>query len=175
MHATTPEGTTLRDYDPSDAETILEINASNQPEVGPMDRAKLDTLASQSLWFPVAVRGAEVVGFAIILTEGASYGSPNYRWFTERNPRFAYVDRIAISKDARSLGIGRAIYSRVVEMARDTDRSVVCAEVNTIPPNDASLAFHARSGFVEVSRQRPYGEDTEVAMLERPVDASRGE
>lgn len=42
-------------------------------------------------------------------------------------------------------------------------------EVNTVPRNDESLAFHAALGFTEVGRARPYGDDTEVGYLSRPV------
>ena len=50
-------------------------------------------------------------------------------------------------------------------------RPVFCAEVNTIPANEPSLGFHARFGFTEVARKRPYDPESEVAMLERPIDA----
>ena len=35
-------------------------------------------------------------GFAIVLREGADYGSPNYRWFSDRHERFTYLDRMVV-------------------------------------------------------------------------------
>lgn len=158
-------------YAPHDAEAVLAINSANVPEVGPMDRYKLDSLAAEAAWFPVVRDGEEVLGFAILLSEGATYASPNYKWFSGRHERFSYVDRIALGESARRRGFGGAVYREAIERARASGREVLCAEVNTLPPNPASLAFHERFGFKEVGRVRPYGPDEEVAMLECPIDS----
>ena len=163
----------LTPYAPGDAEDVLALNAANVPEVGPMDRRKLESLAAEADWFPVIRDGDTVVGFAILLTEGASYESPNYRWFSERHERFSYVDRIALGEKARRRGFGSTVYQEAIERARATGRDVLCAEVNTRPPNPASLAFHREFGFEEVARKRPYGPEEEVAMLECAVGRTR--
>lgn len=160
---------TIAPFTPDDAPEVLALNQANVPEVGPMDEAKLLALAAEADDLPVVKRDGEVVGFAILLTEGCDYSSPNYAWFSQRNPRFYYVDRIAIGEGARGQGLGAQLYRRATARAAETRRPVLCAEVNTIPPNPASQAFHARCGFEEVGRLRPYGPDAEVAMLERSV------
>ncbi|MEM9379298.1 MAG: GNAT family N-acetyltransferase [Planctomycetota bacterium] len=160
---------TVRDRRPEDDETLLEINAANVPEVGPMDRAKLTSLAEEAAWFPVLELDGRIAGFAIFLTEGAAYASPNYRWFGERHTRYIYVDRIALTEGARGRGVGRRLYGEAVERARSGGRPVFCAEVNTIPPNPTSMRFHERFGFAEVDRRSPYDPDSEVAMLELRV------
>lgn len=167
-------GLELRDHSASDLGAILALNAANVPEVGPLDDERLASLAREAAWLPVAVDGSAHVGFAIFLTEGARYDSPNYRWFAERHERFLYVDRIAIAEGARGVGLGRAIYGQAVELARRDGRSVLCAEVNTIPPNPTSMRFHERFGFREVARIRPYDANAEVAMLELDVPPITG-
>ncbi len=168
-----PSGLTLRDYSAADAPAVLRLNAANVPEVGPLTDVKLAALAASAWWLPVAVQSEEVVGFAILLTEGADYASPNYRWFSDRHARFGYVDRIAIAESARGFGLGRAIYGRARERAAIDGRAVLCAEVNTVPPNEASLRFHRRFGFEEVARTRPYEPEFEVAMLECATGSDR--
>lgn len=167
---------TIDNYDTKDAEDILRLNAANVPAVGTMDRAKLDALSAEADWFPVVRRGDAIVGFAILLTEGSAYSSPNYRWFSDRTASFYYVDRIAIADGERGEGLGRRIYAEACVRAAHAKRPVLCAEVNTIPPNPESQKFHQRFGFTEVARIRPYSEDEEVAMLEcalpRDADAS---
>ena len=161
----------IRPYRPADAEAVLAINEANQPEVGPMDAAKLQFFEEVSPHFRVVEiddgRSSEIVGLLIGLTEGqTSYASPNFGWFRDRHPRFAYVDRVALSPSARGQGWGPALYREFEVWARRFDRPVLCAEVNTVPPNPRSTRFHQIYGFVEVARCRPYGPDEEVAMFE---------
>ncbi len=159
----------IRPYRPEDAPHVLTINAANVPEVGPMDRAKLDHFAVCAEWFPVVLSAGEVVGFAVLLVEGADYGSPNYGWFKERYPSFLYVDRIAISADATRRGIGRRIYEQAIALAEKKGRPALCAEVNTVPPNPRSMGFHESFGFQEMARTQPYGGEEEVSMLVRSI------
>ncbi len=70
---------------------------------------------------------------------------------------------------ARGLGIADALYDEFEVWARSTGRPVVCAEVNTQPPNPRSLRFHARRGFTQVAELAPYGGDERVAMVEKPL------
>ena len=96
------------------------------------------------------------------------YWSANYAWVGARYDRFIYLDRVVVAPRARGRGLARALYDEVTaRSAASADHFVL--EVNTEPRNDESLAFHAALGFAEVGRARPYGDDTEVAYLSRPV------
>lgn len=165
----------IRPYDEADAEAVLGLNAANVPEVGPMDAAKLSLLIADSPYARVVEDPdtGDVVGVLIGLAGGSSYGSPNYRWFSERNgARFAYVDRVALAEAARGLGLGPELYRGFEQWATEQGLGVLCAEVNTIPPNPRSLRFHELFGFAVVATCRPYGPDEEVAMLEKPLVTS---
>ena len=149
---------------------MLAINLECVPEVGEMGDEKLALLAEESVQFRVAERGNEIVGFLIGLDETSDrYGSPNYAWFRNRNSSMAYVDRIAITGEARGLGLGQRFYEEFEKWANANEKPTLAAEVNTEPDNPPSHRFHQRFGFVEVARERPYGPDEEVAMYEKPL------
>ena len=156
----------IRDYSPPDRVEVQALNRANEPAVGPLDDARLMVLTNEALLVRVVRVEAELVGALFVLTEGGSYGSPNYRWFDERHEAFAYVDRIMLAPAARGLGLGPRLYDEASEAARRAGKPVLCAEVNTIPANDRSYRFHELYGFRDVGRQRPYGDDEEVAMFE---------
>ena len=156
----------IRPYRPKDAHAVLALNAANVPEVGPLDGTKLALLESESVAFDVLDMDGSVEGALIVLADGGSYGSLNYRWFADRYPRFAYVDRIMLSPEQRGRGWGVELYRRAAAAASHHAKPILTAEVNTVPANPRSLRFHEQFGFVEVGRHKPYGPDEEVAMLE---------
>ena len=87
-----------------------------------------------------------VVGFLVGLDGPVvPYGSLNYEWFCERYDHFLYVDRVVVDPSAYRLGVGRAFYEAFVATA--DGHSHLCAEVNTLPRNDRSLAFHDAMEF----------------------------
>lgn len=159
----------IRAYDPADAAQVLTLNEACQPEVGPMDEAKLAGFEQWAAQMRVVEVNGRIVGFLVGLTEDAPYGSPNFAWFVERHPSFAYVDRVAIDEAQRGAGWGPALYRDFEGWARDNSRPVLCAEVNTEPPNPRSLRFHDLFGFDMVAQFHPYGNDRRVGMMEKPL------
>jgi predicted GNAT superfamily acetyltransferase len=157
---------TIRGLADDDLAAVLVANQAEVPAVGPLDAGRLRSLVALADPVLVAEAGDALAGFVVALPPGTSYGSPNYRWLSERYDDFVYVDRVVVLPAARGAGVGRALYDAVVDRA---DASVLLAEVNTRPRNDESLAFHAAYGFSEVGRAEPYGDGTEVAYLARPL------
>jgi predicted GNAT superfamily acetyltransferase len=163
----------IRAYIDADADAVLALNAACVPEVGPMDAAKLAGFVKWASHFNVVEVDGSVVGLIIGLTEEAPYGSPNFGWFVERYPRFAYVDRVAISEQARGDGWGPALYRDFERWAIDHQRPTLCAEVNVEPPNPRSLRFHEIFGFDPVDHFQPTGSpDYRVAMLVKDLARS---
>ena len=163
-----PAAATIRPITPRDLPRILEINEANVPDVGSIDAARLEFIVGES---PIALAAErdDVVGFCLVMGSTSVYDSVNYRWFTERYDRFMYLDRVAFDAAARGQGLGTALYAEVERRMREhRDVDHLALEVNADPPNEGSLRFHARLGFVEVGQQdTPYG--IRVSMQMRPT------
>lgn len=163
----------IRSIDGSDLARILEINEANVPEVGSVDAARLEFIHAES---PIALAvevDDTVAGFCLVLGPDSTYDSVNYRWFTERYDDFFYLDRVAFDADHQGRGLGTQLYGEVDRlMSAMRAGSRLALEVNVDPPNEVSLAFHSRLGFVEVGQQdTPYGFRVSMQMRQ----ASEGE
>ncbi len=171
----------LRPYGPDDLDEVLALNERWVPHVGAVTREALVSIVAEcSLALVARDDGGGLAGFVLVVPPGAAYGSPNYRFFEERarsgdTGPFRYVDRIAVAPAARGTGLGRSLYAAVAEHARAEGAAEVTCEVNLVPPNPDSQAFHARLGFVEVGRRWNYGDTVQVQLLALPVvgDAER--
>jgi uncharacterized protein len=149
----------IRPIEPVDLDRIVEINAANVPEVGAVDAERMAYLLGQS---PIALAvelDRRIVGFCLVMPPDSNYDSVNYRWFTERYDDFMYLDRVAFDADAQGRGLGTLLYAEVDrQMVERGAAARLALEVNVDPPNEPSLAFHARRGFEEVGQQdTPYG------------------
>ena len=92
---------------------------------------------------------AEGLAFIVAFHEGCSYDNPNFAWLKNRFPRFTYIDRVAVDAKARGRGLARRLYAGLAAEARER---LVC-EINSVPPNPQSDAFHAALGFSPVGEQ----------------------
>ena len=166
--------TELRPVSESDLPGVLALNNAAVPALNELDAANVAWFSEHAAVFDVAVDGDGLVGFLIGLTEGSSYGSPNYGWFRDRYERFVYVDRVAVAPRSRSQGVARRLYDRLAAVGAASGAPVMLAEVNLRPRNDVSLAFHERYGFRPVGEQDTEGGTKRVVLLERdlaPADA----
>lgn len=161
-------GVSIRDAELGDGDFILSLNAACMPAVSDMSAQDLADISGWAHRVLVAEQGGRRLGFLILIRPGSAYPSDNYAWFEARFPRHLYVDRIAVSGEARGLGVGRALYDEAVRIAEANGDERVTCEVNEQPPNPESMAFHAKLGFRHLhSRTSRHGKV--VAMLERPV------
>jgi predicted GNAT superfamily acetyltransferase len=158
----------IRPIGAADLGRILEINQANVPEVGSVDADRMAALLQMS---PIALAvelDAAIVGFCLVMPSNAPYDSVNYRWFTQRYDDFMYLDRVAFHATAQGRGLGTRLYAAVDRRMVESGANHLALEVNVDPPNEPSLAFHARRGFSEVGQQdTPYG--IRVSMQMRPV------
>jgi len=133
----------------SDLTAMHEINAENIPAVGEETLQSLQSILNVS---ELAVGEFErdlLVGFALVLPPGTDYESPNYRYFCDRFDNFAYLDRVAFRASHRGRGLGASMYQELEELL---DRPMLALEVNVVPPNEGSMRFHLRRGFVELEQ-----------------------
>ncbi len=142
---------TLRPARTEDEDAVLALNLAEEVSLAPMDRARLRYLRSCADRFDVIEVDGSRAGFLVTMVAGADYDSPNYRWFSARyGADFYYLDRIALAPEVRRRGVAGQVYDEVEAVAAAHGRMAL--EVNLVPPNPASLAFHARRGYAEVGR-----------------------
>lgn len=161
---TTPPAIRLRDLEPGDHARVLELNEASVEHLSPLDGERLAWMLSMASFAVVAADPAgSVVGFAIGFDPGTAYDSENYRWWSERAADFVYLDRIVVAAEARGRGVGGLLYDRLEDQARP--RGAVVAEINIDPPNEPSLAFHARRGYVECGQRGAPGQRVSMVRL----------
>lgn len=134
-----------------DVNAMLRVNAMDEVATSPLDAQSLNELLVQAFY----VRGIAYgeVAFLIAFDQTADYQSPNFRWFKERLTRFVYIDRVVVAATHRRQGLAKSLYKDLIEVARMTGHTALTCEVNALPANPASDAFHAALGFREIGRQ----------------------
>ena len=160
------EALILTPLQPDRLDAVLALNNAHAAELSLLTPDRLTHLLLQALW---AARIGNVDAFILTLNQSADYDSPNHRWFRDRYPRFAYVDRIVVSPTARGRGLARALYAGAIQAAASAGHIALMAEVNTDPPNPASDALHAALGFQEVGAATIHNGTKTVRYLMRPL------
>jgi len=155
----------IRPATEADYDFILRINEENIEVLAPMDRARLLYLIDMPSKVSVAFCGEERAAFIITMTDSVTkYESENFRWFKEHYDRFLYIDRVVIDAPFRRAGLGRTLYQRIFNYAKENNIPVVTAEIDTIPYNEASLRFHKSMGFEEVGAQYVRNNSVKVSL-----------
>ena len=154
----------LRPVEDRDRDLVLDLNERNVAALAPLDGDRLQALRRLSDRFDVVESDGLFAGFVVTFAPGSTYDSENYRWFGERyRDAFYYLDRIVLDERFRRLGLGTFVYDQVEAAATAYRR--LNLEVNLVPPNQGSLAFHAGRGYVEAGRR---GDETKlVSLMER--------
>jgi len=129
------------------------INQANSPDVGDIPTvSQFKSLIGLSETIYAYKDNGIVIGFILLMREGNSYQSENYKFLSSKFNEFLYVDRIAIDVNYRRRGLAEKIYAKVISDGERLGLDVLC-EVNTRPRNNISLAFHEKMGFKEVGTQ----------------------
>ena len=131
---------------------IYKLNQENTPEVGNLASIKeLQNLVIQSsINYYISIQDT-VIAFMICFREKSNYHSENYKFFSKKENKFLYVDRIVIKDTYRRKGIAKNLYS-IIQMHADAESMPLCCEVNTIPLNQISIKFHEDFGFSKVGK-----------------------
>lgn len=159
-------GLVIRDAVEADFAEILRLNTEWVHFTSHLDEPALAALHGQSAYHRVVESDGRVVAFLLAMREGASYASPNYRWFDERGGAFLYVDRVIVDSTAQGRGVAGMLYDDLIALARATGVGRVVCELDAEPPNEPSRRFHDRYGFVEVGTQWVAGGTKRVSLCE---------
>lgn len=144
---------------------MQQLNQQNTPEVGDVsDIENFKQLIKFSEYILLAEKESKLIGFMLCMKQDQNYQSKNYLYLSNKFSEFLYVDRIAIGKKYRRLGIGKAMYEKIIEAANLKRVPLLC-EVNTKPKNGPSLAFHKYLGFEEIGKNN--FEDSSVVYLKK--------
>jgi L-amino acid N-acyltransferase YncA len=145
---------TIRDADPArDAAACAAIYAPHvedgpvsfeerAPDAGEM-AARIERVAATHCWL-VAERDGEVLGYAYAT---AFNERPAYRWSAGVS--------VYVGEGARGQGVGRALYSALLDRLRERGFRMACAGITL--PNEASAALHESFGFEQVGVNREIG------------------
>jgi len=134
---------------PGDVDALLALSNAHEKEIGHFTKEAFAELITLS--FRTRMTN-DRVAFLIALSERAPESAPNWRWFAARFARFVYIDRVVVAEGSRSRGLGKLLYTDVIQAALRAGHTRVCCEVNVDPPNPGSDAFHAKLGFGEIGR-----------------------
>jgi predicted GNAT superfamily acetyltransferase len=92
-------------------------------------------------------------------------------FLSQSRPDEAYIRLVAVHPEQRGAGVGRALYERFFAVTRERGRAVVRSV--TSPGNQASVAFHARLGFVSNPRRGHGRRSARFAGLRRARRGAR--
>lgn len=158
----------IADIAPSDLPEVHALNESSVPHVSSVSADEIRWFSEHAHHFRVARIDGQLAGFLIGLRAGLNYASSNYRWFSDNYDDFGYVDRVAVSKNARRQRVASRLYADFADTLQGAVDVMTC-EVNLRPANDASMAFHLLQGFAQVASQETEGGSKEVALMEKTL------
>ncbi|WP_408589115.1 GNAT family N-acetyltransferase [Novosphingobium sp.] len=147
---------------------MLALNQAHVLETSSLDYAALENLIEQAFHVGTCDSGG-MDAFLIAVDQDADYDSPNFLWFRQRFTRFVYIDRVIVAESQRQRGWGRRFYADLFAAAEAAGHDVVCCEVNQVPPNPGSDAFHRALGFEPVGTATLAGGVKTVSYLVRKL------
>lgn len=121
----------------------VEGSAVSFEEVAPDAPEIARRIAATHCWL-VAERDGAIAGFAY---GGEHRARAAYRWACDVS--------IYIDADHRGCGLGRVLYSTLLESLRDRGLRIACAGITL--PNPASVALHEKLGFEPLGVYRRIG------------------
>ena len=161
---------TIRNGTAADVDAVLALNQDEAKWTSNMTRAGMEALVGYACLFLVVEVDGAPAGFVIMIASDSAYPNENLAWFRERYAGFWYVDRIVISKACAGAGMGRKLYERCFEAARQNGVDQVVCEYSTEPMNEGSAAFHRAMGFTAVGRKTDIANGgKQVSMQSRPL------
>ena len=139
----------IRRLQAADHAAVLRINDASVPAVARLDADELRRLAAIGELHRVAIDERQaVVGYMLAFASDEPYDGSEFRHFKARlSQPFLYLDQVAVGESGRRQGFGVALYESLADEARARQCTLLCCEVNVIPPNPGSMAFHLRLGF----------------------------
>jgi predicted GNAT superfamily acetyltransferase len=148
---------------------LIALNNANSRETSFLTAERWRMLVERAF---AATCVGDAAAFLIAFDQDADYDGHDFLWFRQQLASFVYVDRIVVAGEQRRKGLANLLYRDLFDRAARAGQQQVVCEVNLIPPNPTSDAFHANMGFTEIGRgTRPDGSKT-VRYLMKPLAAA---
>ena len=159
---------TLRDAKHSDIDQIVQINKSAIPAVNYVSYNEFEWFLNRKLYFKIAENShGAISGFLLVLPSGLEYKSLNYKWFSGRYDKFAYIDRIVIMNEFKKNGIGKSLY---LDLEKNiSEYKLISCEFNIEPPNPISKKFHESLNYENVGYQLTENETKKVSLMIKKI------
>ena len=158
----------LRNVKIDDLKDIIEINEESIPAVNTVSLMQFNSFLRDCIYFKVVTnRSQKICGFLLVLPSGLEYDSLNYKWFSSRYEKFAYIDRIAISKNWRNKGMGKSLYTDLENTLKDYN--LIACEFNVIPLNQVSKQFHESLDYENVGFQLTENGTKKVSLMTKKI------
>jgi hypothetical protein len=147
MQVMLAQGNTIVSMSDLELSSLLELNNAHATETSWLDETRLKRMMQEARYAFGIVPAA---AFLMAFDQDADYDSLNFHWFRERYKNFIYIDRIVVSAASRRQGLAGALYTDLFRWAALRGYDLAVCEVNEIPPNPVSEAFHRKLGFTQV-------------------------
>ena len=145
---------------------FVDLNNKNTPAVNALSKEEMTDLVAQSELSLIAFNNLDMpLGGVVTFDEHSDYDSQNYKWFQENHNDFLYIDRIIVDENALGQGVGAGLYQKIFQHAEHMNLSAVTCEVNEIPPNPESMAFHDKMGFKQIASRFNPDHGKQIAMM----------
>ncbi|OKL44419.1 GNAT family N-acetyltransferase [Pseudovibrio exalbescens] len=145
---TDPSTACFRPFDPQrDLQWVHALNQANGDKLSFLSTEELLELIASASYARVS---DDCMAFLIAFEETDLYDSQNFKWFRHRYASFTYVDRIAVDPRAQGQGVARSLYEDLFSFSKRRHKPFIGCEVNSDPPNPASMAFHRSLGFEQI-------------------------
>lgn len=126
---------------------LLAVNNASARETSFLSMERFDQMIAAA---NVATFVAPADALLLAFEQDDPYDGGHFQWFRARYDRFLYIDRIVIAASQRRRGLGLALYQDLFARAARLGHTRIACEVNALPPNPVSDAFHAALGFEAV-------------------------
>lgn len=160
----------IGDVDARSIAAVHDLNEQALPHVNSVARAYLSAQVDSDSYFRAVYHEDCPAAFLLAHRETADYDSLNFLWFRDRYARFVYIDRVVVARNHRRAGLGASLYADLLAWARGRTPRLAC-EVNLRPPNQPSMRFHEKLGFLPVGTQDTDGGRKTVSLMVRELPA----
>lgn len=148
-HSLRPMTSVLRPITPRDHDWVLDANETHVEVLSPLDQPRLDQLLDWADRADIIEHDGQRAGFVITMAGDSAYDGFYFGNFRDRYAEaFYYLDRIVVTEHFHRLGLGSFAYNELENVAARHQRMAL--EVDIEPPNEASIAFHRKRGYVDL-------------------------